>query len=81
MQHWNEELALVESAALRMEGLEAAAEQRFDNVHAAAEARGDAGLARQSPELREWLAAREDTDAAWGRWAQVMDAKPQARQA
>ena len=78
MKEWSEELALVETAALHMESLEQAAEKRFDNVHAQAVAEGDAERARQAPELEQWLAAREQTDAAWSRWAQVMDAKPAA---
>ncbi|TFY98357.1 hypothetical protein [Ramlibacter humi] len=73
-----EELALVESAALHMESLEAAAERRFDSVHAEAVAAGDAERAKNTPELEQWLSAREQTDAAWSRWAQVMDAKPAA---
>lgn len=78
MQLWKEQLALVESDAMRIERLEADAESRFDQVHAAAEASGDVAQARRAPELQDWLAARKDTDAAWSRWAQVMDAKPKA---
>ncbi|TFY99403.1 hypothetical protein EZ313_22925 [Ramlibacter henchirensis] len=80
MNFWTEELALVEAAALRIEALEAAAETRFDSMHAAASARGTADDALGTPEFKAWMDARADTDAAWGRWAQVMDARPQPSQ-
>ncbi len=76
MKYWTEELAMVEAAALRIESLEQAAERRFDEVHAAAEANGAVELALDTSEFASWMAARADTDAAWGRWSQVMDAKP-----
>jgi hypothetical protein len=74
MKIWTEELAQVEAAALRVEALEHEAERRFDSVRAEALARGDAEQVHKAPELSEWMAARAATDAAWGRWAQVMDA-------
>jgi hypothetical protein len=74
MKFWKEELAQVEAAALRVEALEREAEKRFDIIHAEALARGGAELSLDTPELAAWLAARAETDAAWGRWAQVMDA-------
>ena len=77
MTLWEQELALVESAALRIEAIEQAAERRFDQVFADAEARGRRELALQGPEFKEWVAARADTDVAWGRWAQVMHARPE----
>lgn len=77
MNYWLEELALVESAAVRIRNLEVLAGQRFEQalVHAAREA-GPADRAMPSIELGDWLAARRDTDAAWGRWAEVMKARP-----
>lgn len=78
MESWKEQLARVESDAMRIERLEADAESRFDDVHAAAEASGDVAQARRAPQLQDWLAARKATDAAWSRWAQVMDARPEA---
>lgn len=68
-----EELAQVEAAALRIEALEREAEERFDVVYAQASDRGDAELSQKTPEFAAWIAARAATDAAWGRWAQVMD--------
>ena len=76
MKFWTEELALVEAAALRIEALERVAEQRFDTVHDEADARGEAARTVETPEFTAWMTARADTDAAWGRWAQVMDARP-----
>ncbi|HYD76605.1 hypothetical protein [Ramlibacter sp.] len=76
MNYWAEEIAMVEKAALKAESLEQAAERKFDEVHAAAEARGAVETALDTPEFASWMAARADTDAAWGRWSQVMDAKP-----
>lgn len=78
MNYWADELAMVEKAALQAESQEQAAERRFDEIHAAAEASGDAEAALQTSEFESWMAARAVTDAAWGRWSQVMDAKPPA---
>jgi len=74
MKIWTEELAQVEAAALRVEALEHEAEKRLDIARAEALARGESDNMRETPELSEWMAARAATDAAWGRWAQVMDA-------
>ena len=73
MTVWKEELAQAEAAALRIEAQEREAERRFDIVHAEASARGGAEHTRNTPEFAAWIAARAETDAAWGRWAQVMD--------
>ena len=73
MTFWTEELAQAEAAALRIEAREREAEQRFDIVHAEASARGGVEHTRNTPEFAAWIAARAETDAAWGRWAQVMD--------
>ena len=75
MRFWTEELAQVEAAALRAEAREREAEMRFDTVHAEADARGAADKTLDTPEFAAWIAARAETDAAWGRWAQVMDAR------
>jgi hypothetical protein len=72
MKPWTEELAQVEAAALRIEALEVAAESRFDQARLRAANEDVVG----TPEFADWMAARADTDAAWGRWAQVMDARP-----
>ena len=76
MNHWKEELELVEAAALRIEALELKAESEFDRVSAAAREQGDPALALKTPEFEAWMAARVDSDAAWGRWFQVMGARP-----
>lgn len=76
MNYWQEELALVEAAALRIQGLEQAAGRRFDEAFARAQQAGTAKA--PALELGDWLAARRDTDAAWGRWAEVMNARPPA---
>ncbi len=78
MTMWEQELALVEAAAMRIEALEHDAERRFDEALASANARGEGAAATRSDEFRLWMAARADTDAAWGRWALVMDARPAA---
>ncbi|AMO21953.1 hypothetical protein UC35_02545 [Ramlibacter tataouinensis] len=62
----------MEAAAVEIESLEAAAERRFDQVFANAEAAGEPEAALKSEEFTRWLAARRDTDAAWGRWSLVM---------
>jgi hypothetical protein len=79
MRFWKEELAQVEAAALQIEAQEREAEKRFDIVHAEALARGGAENTVQTPEFAAWIAARAETDAAWGRWAQVMDASLDVR--
>jgi len=76
MQFWEQELALTEAAALRIEAIEAEAERRFDKALAVAEGNGEPGIATRMAEFRDWMSARADTDAAWGRWAEVMHARP-----
>lgn len=76
MSIWKQELERIEAAAIRVEDLERMAEGRFDEAHARAEAANDPGQARETPEFRDWMAARAATDAAWGQWAQWMDQKP-----
>lgn len=78
MQHWKEELELTEAAAIRIQSMEATAESHFDRVFDAAKAQGDTAVALTTDEFKNWMQARADTDAAWGRWAQVMDARPSA---
>lgn len=69
-----QEAALSESAALRLESAELLAEQRFDAVYDAAERNGTVDTVTATAEFRDWIAARAETDAAWGRWAQCMGA-------
>jgi hypothetical protein len=78
MNYWAEELALMEAAAVRIESQEQDAERSFDLVFARAEAAGMPKQALTSQEFAGWMAARQDTDAAWGRWSLVMAAKPPA---
>jgi len=77
MSDWASDMKVAEAAAARMQLAEEAAEHRFDELHARAEASNDAGHVLKSEEFSEWMAARHATDAAWGAWSQVMDAKPQ----
>ena len=76
IKYWIEELALVEAAALRIEAQEEVAEHRFDDARARSEAGGETGRALTTREFASWMTARHDTDAAWGRWSEVMNAKP-----
>lgn len=79
MNYWLEELALVEAAAVRIQGIEVVAGQRFDRAMlAGGQQAAEGGHALPSQELSDWLAARRDTDAAWGRWAEVMKARPRS---
>jgi hypothetical protein len=64
--------AQVEKDALRAEAFEAEAKQRFDAARVEL-VRAGGGDETQLPELRSWLAARVQTDAAWGRWALAVD--------
>ncbi|MGZ5181182.1 MAG: hypothetical protein ACXWC6_00415 [Ramlibacter sp.] len=78
MNYWLEELNLVEAAALRIQALEQAAGQRFEQALARAAQEGAKDRAPHATELSAWLAARHDTEAAWTRWAAVMKARPPA---
>jgi hypothetical protein len=80
MKFWTEEIAQVEATALRIEALEREAERRFDTIHAEAHARGATEHTVNTPEFAAWMDARAKTDAAWGRWAQVMNASLDAGQ-
>jgi len=66
------DLAILESAALQSESLERMAERRFDDSYEQAEASGSVEHVKATREFREWMAARAETDAAWGRWAVCM---------
>lgn len=76
MSDWTEEVAQAEAEADRLQAAEALAEQKFQQVQAQAKAGGDAQQALQSAEFAQWMKARHATDAAWGAWSMVMDAKP-----
>ncbi|MEO5672790.1 MAG: hypothetical protein ABIR26_19040 [Ramlibacter sp.] len=76
MSDWEHDVAEAEAAAHRTQEAEQQAESRFDSVHARAQAAGAVGDAVKSEEFGRWMAARHATDAAWGAWSTVMDAKP-----
>jgi hypothetical protein len=76
MNDWKEQLDSVEADALRVEALELKAEREFDRVTEIAQAKGEPALALKTPEFEAWMAARRDSDAAWGRWFEVMGARP-----
>ena len=76
MINWAEQLQAAEAGAERSQAIEHEAEGRFKAVHAQADARGDAQAALESEEFKAWMASRHATDAAWGSWAVVMDARP-----
>jgi hypothetical protein len=76
MSDWAEEIAVAETAAERTQAAEVLAEEKFDAVHAEAKAAGELDDALKTEEFRDWMAARQATDAAWGVWAGVMDSKP-----
>ena len=69
----NERVALAEAAADDKQAAEERAAERF---HAAQQR--DKDRATQSPEFHAWMAARHETDAAWGAWAMAMDARQAA---
>lgn len=78
MSDWAQDVAQAEAVAQRTQEAEHQAEKRFDQVHAQAQAAGAVDKAVKSDEFGEWMAARHATDAAWGAWSTVMDAKPAA---
>lgn len=79
--HWEQERALVENAALRIEELELRAKSDFDRISALAHEQGQPERALSTPEFHAWMAARHDSDAAWGRWFEVMGARPADKEA
>jgi hypothetical protein len=78
MSDWTEKVTAAEAGAERKQAAEHEAEQRFRAVQAQAEAHGNADAALLSDEFHAWMATRHETDAAWGAWSMVMDAKPVA---
>jgi hypothetical protein len=76
MSDWTQEVALAEAEAGRLQAAEDVAEQQFDAVHSQAQANGDKHAALKSPEFDAWMSARRATDAAWGAWSLIMDARP-----
>jgi hypothetical protein len=74
--NWKQEIDRVEAEALEIEALELKAESEFDRVNEIAQAQGDPSLALKTPEFDAWMAARNESDTAWGRWFQVMGNRP-----
>lgn len=76
MNHWKEQVEQAEAAALKIEALELKAEREFDRVSGNAKAQGEPPLALKTPEFEAWMAARRNSDTAWGHWYQVMGTRP-----
>lgn len=62
-----------ESEALSMEQDESQAEGNFRAVREALQRTGKAHEVTGTAEFRQWMQARAETDAAWGRWAMAVD--------
>lgn len=75
-KEWNAAIAAAEAAAQQKQAAEEIAQARFQAVRAEIEAAGRGAEITATPEFREWIAARHESDAAWGAWAMTMDAKP-----
>ena len=78
MSNWDGRLKAAEEGADRLQAAEDVAEQRFKALHADTQAQGKGDEALSSDEFRAWMATRHATDAAWGEWATLMDAKAAA---
>jgi len=76
MSDWALDIAVAQATAERTQAAEHVAESSFDRVHALAQAAGTVERAVETEEFNQWMAARHATDAAWGAWSTVMDAKP-----
>jgi NADP-dependent 3-hydroxy acid dehydrogenase YdfG len=50
--------------------------ERLKELRAEIEAAGRGEQVTDTPEFREWMAARHASDEAWGAWAMAMDARP-----
>lgn len=75
-KEWNAAVAAAEAAAQQKDAAEEIAHGRFVAARAEIEAAGRAAHVTDTPEFREWMAARRESDEAWGAWAMAMDAKP-----
>jgi hypothetical protein len=75
MSDWEQRLKAAEEGADRLQAAEDVAEERFKALHAETQAQGKGDEALSSDEFRSWMATRRATDAAWGEWAMLMDAK------
>jgi hypothetical protein len=74
-KEWTAAVAAAEAAAEQRQAAEEIAQARFHAVRSELEAAGR-GEVTETPEFREWMAARHASDDAWGAWAMAMDAKP-----
>lgn len=68
------EVARAETEALALQDAEALSEQRFVDVRQRLVADNRSEEVTRCAEFRAWMAARAQTDEAWGRWAMAMDA-------
>jgi hypothetical protein len=73
MSDWEQRLEAAEAGAQQREAAEQQAEERFKALEADARERGDVEAALRSEEFHSWMEKRRETDAAWGKWATVMD--------
>ena len=74
MSDWKQRLNAAEADAERSEAAEHAAEARFRALRA----QGGEAVAIGSEEFGSWMDKRRATDAAWGKWAILMDEKAAA---
>lgn len=77
-KEWSAAVAAAEAAAQQKQAAEEIAQERFHATRAEFEAAGRGEQVTSTPQFREWMAARHESDAAWGAWAMVMDEKPGA---
>lgn len=75
-KEWNAAVAAAEAAAEQKQAAEEIAQERFDAARARCEAAGRAEQVTETPEFHDWMAARRESDEAWGAWAMAMDARP-----
>jgi hypothetical protein len=75
MSDLDERVKAAEAGADRLQAVEDMAEEKFKALHAETQAQGKGDEALSSDEFRTWMATRRATDAAWGEWAVLMDAK------
>lgn len=66
-------VANAESDAVVKERAEAVAEERFRAMRTQLEHAGQPQAVTHTPEFRQWMQARAETDDAWGRWAVAVD--------
>lgn len=75
-KEWTTAVAEAEASAQQKQAAEDLAHRAFQQLRERIESAGRLGTEVDTPEYREWMAARHASDEAWGAWAMAKDAEP-----